>query len=333
MRPEVLPPTALQAFVTVTAHGSFTAAAASSGYTQSAISRQITTLEDLCGVKLFVRGSRGVRLTTAGEMLLPHARSVLAELAAAGRALNAARRFETGSLRVGAFPTANATLIPQALTRFRAAYPKVPVDLREGTTERLLPMLESGDIDIAVLSSHKRRLPEPAARHHAAWLLDDPLMLAVPSGHRLAGWPQAPWAELADSDWIVGDTPEALGALKSLCASAGFVPRGTLRVSEWIAKLRLVAAGLGITLVPGLALGEVPEGVTVLPLAPEPPVRQVFGVLSAQARSAPAARALLAELHAAGQARAGLGGVLPIRPDRQDTPPHPPTAPRQRVGR
>ncbi|MFG2972228.1 LysR family transcriptional regulator [Streptomyces sp. NPDC048331] len=303
MRPEVLPPTALQAFVTVTAHGSFTAAAADSGYTQSAISRQITTLEDLCGVKLFVRGARGVRLTTAGEMLLPHARSVLDELAAAGRALNAARRFETGSLRVGAFPTANATLIPQALTRFRAAYPKIPVDLCEGTSERLLPMLESGEIDIAVLSSHKRRLPEPVVRHHAARLLDDPLMVALPSCHRLAERPQAAWAELADSDWIVGDTPEALDALRALCESAGFAPRSTLRVSEWIAKLRLVAAGLGITLVPGLALDAVPDGVTVLPLAPAPPVRQVYAVLSEQARSAPAARALLAELRAAGQAR------------------------------
>ncbi|MET8813837.1 LysR family transcriptional regulator [Streptomyces sp. NPDC004549] len=313
MRPEVLPPTALQAFVTVHAHGSFTAAAASSGYTQSAISRQITTLEDLCGVKLFVRGTRGVRLTAAGETLLPHARSVLAELAAAGRALNAARRFETGSLRVGAFPTANATLVPQALSRFRAAHPKIPVHLCEGTTERLLPLLEAGDIDIAVLSSHKRRLPEPILHHHAVRLLEDPLLVALPSGHRLAGRPEVAWAELADGDWIVGDTPEALAALRSLCESAGFVPRDTLRVSEWIAKLRLVAAGLGITLVPGLALGDVPEGVTVLPLAPEPPVREVFAVLSPQARSAPSARAFLTGLRAAGRARTDLGRAAPVR--------------------
>ncbi|MFD7626306.1 LysR family transcriptional regulator [Streptomyces sp. NPDC059851] len=313
MRPEVLPPTALQAFVTVTAQGSFTAAAASSGYTQSAISRQITTLEDLCGVKLFVRETRGVRLTAAGETLLPHARSVLAELAAAGRALNAARRCETGSLRVGAFPTANATLVPQALARFRTAYPKIPVHLCEGTTERLLPMLEAGDIDIAVLSTHTRRLPAPPLHHHVVRLLDDPLLLALPSDHRLAGRPEAAWAELADCDWIVGDTPEALAALRSLCEKAGFVPRNTLRVSEWIAKLRLVAAGLGITLVPGLALGYVPEGVTVLPLAPEPPAREVFAVLSPRAHSTPSARALLTELHTAGRARATLGGAGPIR--------------------
>jgi DNA-binding transcriptional LysR family regulator len=307
-RPELLSPAALHAFVTVADHGSFTAAAASSGYTQSAVSRQITGLEELCGVPLFVRGPRGVRPTAAGELLLPQARAVLERLTRAAETLEAVRRLEAGGLRVGAFATANAALLPRALAGFRAAHPGVSVTLSEATSERLLPLLESGEIDIAVLSDHKQPPPERLRGAAPVRLLEDPLLAALPAGHPLAARPRVALADLAGEPWIVGGTPEALDALNTLCAGAGFTPRTPLRVDEWVAKLGLVEAGLGVTLLPGLALGTVPAGVSVLPIAPDPPRRTVFAALSEQARSAPLAQALLDHLRCAASPLPGGGG-------------------------
>ncbi|GAA2798947.1 LysR family transcriptional regulator [Crossiella cryophila] len=297
MRAELLDPIALRTFVSVVEHGSFTGAAAAGGYTQSAVSRQMAALEDLCGVELFARIPRGVRLTPAGEYLLPHARSLLDRLTDTARALDAMRTLDAGCLRVGAFASANAALLPGALARFRTAYPKITLTLREGTTERLLPLVEAGDLDLAVVSTHKRpSLDVPGAE--LLPVLEDPLLVALPVTHRLANRRRVPLAELAGESWIVADTPEALGALNATCASAGFTPDTPLRVAEWTAKLGLVAEGLGVTIVPGIAAGRTPAEVVLRPITPDPPRRAVCLAVPRHARRSPAVLAFHAELRA-----------------------------------
>ncbi|WP_205718640.1 LysR family transcriptional regulator [Actinomadura sp. WMMA1423] len=299
MRAEALDPVLLRTFVAVADLGSFTAAAAAEGYTQSAVSRQIAALEDVCGVELFARGARGVRPTPAGEYLLPHARGLLDRLADTARALDGLRRLDTGTLRLGAFPTVNAALLPRALARFRARHPGVRPLLREGTTERLLPMLEAGDLDIALVSTHK--VPSIAASAidpgGLVTLLDDALLVALPSGHRLAGRERVPLAELADEPWIVADDPEAIAALRARCEAAGFVPQTPLRVAEWISKLGLIAEGFGVTLVPALAASALArEGVVLRAVTSDQPRRTVYAAVGRHARRSPAVTAFLADL-------------------------------------
>ncbi|MEV4256647.1 LysR family transcriptional regulator, partial [Spirillospora sp. NPDC049652] len=262
MRPEALDPVLLRTFASVADVGSFTAAAAALGYTQSAVSRQVRALEEACGVELFARGARGVRPTPAGECLLPHARALLERYADTARALDSLRQVDAGTLRLGAFSTANAVLVPRALTRFGERHPGVEIRLREGLTERLLPALDAGELDLAVVSTHK--VAQIASADPVA-LGDDPLLVALPRGHRLARRRTVPLAGLAEESWIVADDEAAVAALHARCAPAGFVPRTPLRVAEWTSKLGLVAAGFGVTFVPALAVGAVRDDVALRP--------------------------------------------------------------------
>src|SRR5271165_6234703 len=165
--------------------GSFTAAASSLGYTQSAVSRQVAGLERAAGTPLFERAPRGVRLTGAGGTLLRHAIGVLDQLDAAKRELAAEHDLATGRLRVGAFPTAIAALLPRALAAFRSSHPAVTVSLREGTTPSQLRRLAAGTADLAVVGTP----PVEALDHEGVTLeplLEDPLLLALARGHPLA---------------------------------------------------------------------------------------------------------------------------------------------------
>src|SRR5262245_46035204 len=143
----------LEVFGTVARAGSFSEAARVLRYTQSAVSRQVATLEAELGAVLFDRLPRGVALTDAGRALQPYAETVLEGLASARRELAALRGLGAGRLRVGAFPTAVAALVPRALADFRAAHPEVALSLLEGLTPRLLERLAAGDADVAVVSS------------------------------------------------------------------------------------------------------------------------------------------------------------------------------------
>ncbi|HEY6740601.1 MAG TPA: LysR family transcriptional regulator [Actinopolymorphaceae bacterium] len=291
-------PVALRTFVAVATHGSFTKAAATTGYTQPAVSRQMAALESTCGATLFTRGARGVRLTPAGEYLLPYARSLLDRLGETARALDAVRRLDVGVLRIGAFSTAMIALVPGALTRFRAAHPHVHIGLREGFTEQLLGMLAAGDLDLGIVSTHTQsRLEVPGARFTR--LLDDPLLVALPRSHLLADRPQVALADLATERWIVADTPRAVAALEATCAAAGFRPDTSVRVGEWAAKLALVGAGIGVTLVPTIAAEAMASDRVVLrPVSPDPPRRKVVLAIPRHAQRVPAVSAFVAELGA-----------------------------------
>jgi DNA-binding transcriptional LysR family regulator len=290
---QLLDPVMLNTFVSVADQGSFTAAARTLGYTQSAVSRQVAGLERACGVELFVRGGRGVRLTPAGEHLLPHARSLLDRLADARRALRDLRTLGGGRLRVGAITSATAALVPDALARFHAAHPGVALSLREGTTRNLLPLVERGDLDVAIVSTQVRRDLGSAAVE-LVHLADDPLLVALPAAHpAAAAGPRVSLQDLAGDRWIVADLPDAVAAVTAICAGAGFTPDTSLRVGEWTAKLGLVAYGFGVALVPAMAATRFGTGVAIRRVDPDPPARRVYAALTPPPVRAPATDALL----------------------------------------
>ena len=185
----------LRVFVEVAARGSFTAAAPVLGYTQSAVSRQFQPLEEEAGTTLFDRLPRGVRLTEPGRRLLPHAQAVLDRLDAARQELTDLSELATGRLRIGAFATADAALVPQAIATFQRRYPDVQITLREGFTSGLLELLGAGEADVAVVSystvAAPRRLrpPQTPGRFHVRRSATDaPLGPPPPSPtHRSAG--------------------------------------------------------------------------------------------------------------------------------------------------
>ena len=264
----------LEVFREVALRGSLTAAGQALGYTQSAVSRQISALESATGAHLFDRLPRGVRLTEEGRCLLANAEAILERMSAAQQALEALRDLDAGRLRVGAFDSADAALVPRALAAFRTAHPKVALSLVEGVTTVQLGRLQNGEIDVAVVSSYPHQTLDTSQldlRH----LLDDPLVVALPAGHRLARGKALRLAELAGERWIEG-FPESSETLVDACRRAGFQPRIDFGVPEWTAKQGFVAAGLGLALVPLLGAGAARADIVLRPLHPDDaPVRTV----------------------------------------------------------
>ncbi|WP_372487563.1 LysR family transcriptional regulator [Streptomyces lomondensis] len=288
----------LRVFLEVARHGSFTVAARALGWTQSAVSRQVASLEAaLGGGPLFDRLPRGVRLTEAGRLLVPHAETVAAALHDARRALDALREAAGGRLRFGAFATADAALVPQALARFRARHPGVRVTREEGFTPALLDRLTAGHLDLAIVSTTGRAPLRSYELHH---LLDEPLYLALPAGHPLAGHEgPVPLGRFADADWISG-SPRPEGTLLEAALRQGFRPRVAHVVGEWTAKQGYVAAGLGVTLVPALAAEAVRPDVRLLRvLDAGGPARAVYAAAVRGRTLSPAAVAFLGALREA----------------------------------
>ncbi|MFI9804875.1 LysR family transcriptional regulator [Streptomyces sp. NPDC052301] len=286
----------LRAFLEVARCGSFTVAARTLGWTQSAVSRQVASLESaLDGGPLFDRLPRGVRLTEAGRALVPYAETVAESLHGAVRELAALREVAGGRLRFGAFATADAALVPRALAAFGARHPAVRVEREEGLTPALLDRLTAGHLDLAVVSTTGRA---PLAAHDLHHLLDEPLYVAVPAGHPLAGADGVRLAQLGDADWISGSArPE--GTLLDAALRAGFRPHVAHVVAEWTAKQGYVAAGLGVALVPGLAAGSVRPDVVLLPVRDDgAPARAVYAATVRGRSPSAAARAFLEVLRA-----------------------------------
>ncbi|TDO47159.1 DNA-binding transcriptional LysR family regulator [Kribbella sp. VKM Ac-2527] len=291
----------LEVFRTVAQYGSITAAARRLSFTQSAVSRQIATLEAEVGARVFDRLPRGVTLTEEGRTLLPHAEAVLDRLATARRDLGELAGLGRGRLRVGAFPTAVAALVPQALASFRDAYPDVDLSLVEGLTPVLLERLAAGDADIAVVSSSPTGSIDSTAfeLHH---LLDERLLVAVSRDHRLARRRTVRLAELADDPFIVGSATAEDTLLRASLPS-GFQPRIDIVAAEWTGKLGCVAAGLGVALVPALAARGAPADISLLRLhAEDESIRQIFAATVAGRTKPPALTRFLTHLNEAADA-------------------------------
>jgi DNA-binding transcriptional LysR family regulator len=275
--------------------GSFTAAAASLGYTQSAVSRQVAAMEEAAGAPLFSRAARGVELTEAGRVLLGHAATVLESLDAASRDLAGLRSLASGRVRLGAFATSVAALVPRAAAAFQGRHPGVRVTLREGNSGVQVRRVASGSADLAVVG----RLPDMALEDEDRVvlepLMDDPLLLAVPMGHRLARRRIVDVDSLSGEVWVAGST-DPRESLLGAWRWSSWEPDVRYVAREWTAKLGLVAAGLGVTLVPSLAATAVRRDVVLLRLRSDRPATRSI-VLATPPDPSPGATALAEALH------------------------------------
>lgn len=260
-------PTGLRVLREVTQSGSFTAAARALGYTQSAVSRQVAALETTAGRPLFDRRRDGVVPTPAGARLLARAVRVLDELDAASRELTGPEA-AAGPVRIGAFATAAAGLLPRAL----AALPReLVVSLREGTTPALTRALRAGTLDLAVLAQSPPFRPPDADDPplELTTLAERELVVAVGSGHPFAGRRAVEVAELAGQVWVAsrsGSGDSLLGVWPGLTER----PDVRFVVRDWLAKLQIVATGLAITTLAPVALDLLPPGVRAVVVRGEP---------------------------------------------------------------
>jgi DNA-binding transcriptional LysR family regulator len=260
-------PTGLRVLREVAQAGSFSAAAHSLGYTQSAVSRQVAALEAVAGRRLFDRSRHGVVLTPAGSRLLARAIRILDELDAALREA-AGEEVAVGPVRLGAFATAAAGLVPKAL----ASLPEeLKVTLREGTTPALTRAVRAGTLDIAILAGTPPFRPPDAESPplELTTLSERELVIGVSAGHPFAGAGAVEVERLEGQVWVASrsDAGDSL-----LGVWPGLAGRADVRyvVRDWLAKLHIVAAGLAITTLAPVALDVLPDGVEVVAVRGEP---------------------------------------------------------------
>jgi len=285
----------LRVFREVAERGTLTAAAAALGYTQSAVSRQIGSLERVTRTPVLERRPGGVRLTAAGNVVLRRAIAVLDEIDAAGREL-AGLPADAGTVRLGWFPSAGAVLVPRAVAELRRTHPAVTVVTREGTTPVLVRAVRAGTLDLAVLGSVPPFRPPdaetPALRLET--LAERTLRLAVPAGHPLAGAGAVDVADLRGQRWIAGPS-SGEETLMGVWPGLDERPEIAHTARDWLAKLNLVAAGCGLTTLPASLAEAVPPGVRVLDVRGGPSERRRV-VLARLPGPASEAAALLAEV-------------------------------------
>ena len=288
--------TRLRMLVALAGCGSFSRAGEELGYTQSAVSRQIATLEAEAGTALVDRSTRPARLTEAGEALARRAEEAIAALAAAREELEALAQLRTGRLRVGTFASAGAVLVVPALTEFRSRHPGVDVSLVEAGPEEVIGQLRAGELELAVSYDYPdagATLDDGLVSHH---LLDDADRLVVHPEHPAAKRPRVTIAQLGRESWVVpalGPDHPASRMFASACAAAGYEPDVAYRTNSCEMAQALVASGGAVTLVPELALHPVHAGVVVRQLSGPGPVRRVFAARRPTKHPSPATDAFL----------------------------------------
>ena len=288
----------------VALRGSFSAAADALSFTQSAVSQQVAALEREAGAVLVERSARGVRLTEAGEAVVRHADAILARLAEAEAELEAIAGLRGGRLRMAAFESAAATLMPMAIAGFARAHPAVELSMTLLEPEEAVAALRAGDIDLAITFGAGRaesREGDGLEHHH---LLEDPMYLVLGEDHPLARKRGVRLADLAGEAWIGGPADcECNRLITRACARVGFEPRIAFETDDYAAVQGFVAAGVGVSLIAELGLRTVRDDIVVRPLGRETPVRQIFASVLKGYRS-PATVAMLEHLEAVGHAHA-----------------------------
>ena len=284
----------LQVLCEVVRRGSFSAAADALSYTQSAVSQAIARLEAEVGATLVIRDRRGVRPTAAGATLVDHAEAIFAQIEAAEEDVAAVLGVRGGRLRVASFPSAGATLMPVAVATFRAGHPDVQLTLAEGEPEEITPRLRAGEFDLALLFRFPGVGEQLTRGLRSVPLLTDPMHVALPAEHPLATKPALALEDLHDEAWVQTSvsSPCARHVVR-LCLAAGFEPRVAFESDDYETVQGLVAAGVGVALVPRLALTRVHPRIVVRELAPHSPEREVVAATMSGPGVAPAARTML----------------------------------------
>jgi DNA-binding transcriptional LysR family regulator len=262
----------------VVEEGSVTAAASVLGYSPSAVSQSLAALERETKTALFEKAGRGIRPTEAGLLLAERAAAVADQLLETEVALQALRAGEAGHLRLAAFATAGAALVPRALAEFRSEHPAVELDLSIAETDDALAQLRSSRIDLAVIAEHSPASDNAELGLSYLRLLDDPYRLVLPRSHPAAAERSVALEDLADESWIATASARCncLQTVTTACARAGFAPRFAIEADEFATTIGFVAAGLGVAMVPMLALSALPETAVSRRIRAKEPVRHVY---------------------------------------------------------
>jgi molybdate transport repressor ModE-like protein len=289
----------------VAAQGSFSAAADALYLSQSAVSQQIATLEREVGMQLLDRARGGPKLTDAGRVLVGHAEAAIARLDEAERELAAIAGLEGGELRLASFPSASATVLTEAVSIFHGRHPKVRLSIAEAEPEESLPRLKGGELD-AALSFDYPSVPAPPDRDlELTLLLTESMHLALPKQHPLADRQAVPLAELAEERWLCSSLPSSCGeVVVRACRDAGFEPQVGFESNDYHVMQGFIAAGLGFTLLPDLALPTLRSDLVVRATDPPAPQRRVWAATRAEGARSPATDEMLSILVEVGESLA-----------------------------
>ncbi len=289
----------LRVLKAVSEHGSFSAAAEAHPNTHPPIPPLFGALDKSAGATLVDRTSKGVRLTDAGRALVDHAQVVLARLAAAEAELEAIAGVRGGRVRLASFSTASASLLPPALARFSQRHPDVELTFSDTEPEDALQMLRAAELEVAVVFQFHGLTAQESERLYGGIelhpLVEDPMYLALPLGHPLAHKPRVRLQDVADETWIQeGDPRNACSRLqKAACRSAGFEPKVGFQSDDYNVVQGLVASGMGVSLLPSLALANMREDIVVRSLGRGAPARKIGAATLAGRYRSPATEAML----------------------------------------
>ncbi len=297
----------LRVLVAVARHGSVTEAAKALHYAQPSVSHHLARLEAETGAVLVRRVGRGIRITDAGWVLVERAEEILGRIDAAETEIAEHVGLRQGRVRLAAFPSALGTFVPAAAARFRAAYPEVELSFVEGEPPEALDMLRAGEVEVAVTFHYDADAAEAGGVRTVA-LLEEPLYVVSPAGQRWdQQWlgPRGELATYARERWIAG-CERCRGHLTRQCADAGFEPRIAFTTDDYVAVQSLVAAGLGVTTLPGLPLTAARHPDVRTDRVPGA-ARYVQAATYGDPPDPPATAALLTALARAAHTAAGLG--------------------------
>ena len=290
-----LDPRRVLIFRAVVRAGSISAAARDLGWTQPAVSQHLAALERSAGGPLLLRGPGGVAVTEAGAVLARRADTLAGELHAAGEELATLAELRGGRVRLVAFPSGAATLVPTALVAMTRDHPQVEVGLEEAEPPEAMASVLAGDADVALVFGYDDVRPDGLGPLVWRPVMDEPVQLVVPPASGVV----SSLAELADADWI-GGCPRCRTHLVERCASRGFSPRIRHTTDDYVVTQNLVARGLGVTALPRSALTAYRHPDVVVHDLPELGRRQVGLVHRPGAEAVPANAALMARVVAAG---------------------------------
>jgi DNA-binding transcriptional LysR family regulator len=291
--------------------GTIAATAEAMYLTPSAVSQQLAGLAREVGVPLLERRGRSVVLTGQARVLLAHAEE-MRELAERTRAaLDAWADGTVGRVRIGSLSTGITALVGPAIVRLREQRPGLTIRVSEQEPDEALDLLDAGELEIAVTVDYPGAPAREDARYRRVDLISDVMDAVVPASHPLAGRSSINLTELACDVWVGAADSDACGHIMTgICAAAGFSPDVQYHCREWDAVAGLVAAGVGVALIPRSAQPLRPRDLTVLPVAGDPAMRLLFALTRAGTEQDPATRVTLEALAAVATARPD--GISPI---------------------
>ncbi|HLR55596.1 MAG TPA: LysR substrate-binding domain-containing protein [Actinomycetales bacterium] len=286
----------LRLIAEVAATGSLAAAARKLGFSQPAASQQMRLLERTMRTPLVLREHNGTRLTQAGQTLVEHSEQILAQLARAKSDVAAIAGLKDGYVRVVAFPSSNATIVPKALALVRGKYPDLTYSLIEAEPPKSLELLLEGDCEVVIGYRHPGSETIELPGILQVPLYQDVMHLGLPPNHPLREHDEPiPLAELKDEAWIAG-CPQCREQLVTACQEAGFDPQIAFSTDDYVALHNLVSEGLGIALLSDLMLSSVRFGDIDLQTVTPPPVREIIAYTTRPLSNVPAVRATLSAL-------------------------------------